>query len=239
MLRIAREALRCVRGTRVSIGQNRKGDLPDDTSDFSFIELKPILSKSTPCKVAVVCVARWAAQRIVPFPVEPARARRPQMAPAGRHHRARETALTKTSIGVSCVGLILLLASPGQAIAEDVRVKACFDRGSNAEQRECLHDLYRAAQAELEKTYRQRIDQATALEADARARGTWPPPLQGPSWAERIASSQKAWDGYREAECWGVIGQPGGSGRLGWAYGCLAEKTFERIDELKVPFDQR
>jgi hypothetical protein len=36
-----------------------------------------------------------------------------------------------------------------------------------------------------------------------------------------------------------VTGRPGGSGRFVWAYGCLAEKTLERIDELKVPFEQR
>ncbi|WP_051389996.1 lysozyme inhibitor LprI family protein [Bradyrhizobium sp. Ec3.3] len=153
-----------------------------------------------------------------------------------RHHRAREAALTKASIGIFCIGVILLLASRGQAIAEDVRVKGCFDRRSNAEQRDCLHDLYRAAQAELDQLYRQTIEDKTVREAEARAQNPLPP---GSSWAERIAASQKAWEGYREAECWGVVGQPGGSGSRTWAYGCLAEKTFERISELKVPFDQR
>jgi hypothetical protein len=44
---------------------------------------------------------------------------------------------------------------------------------------------------------------------------------------------------YRDAECVGLVGLGGGSGRPVWVYGCLAEKTFERMRELKVPFDQR
>jgi uncharacterized protein YecT (DUF1311 family) len=150
----------------------------------------------------------------------------------------RRLALTNATIGLLCSGLALLALS-GSARAENDRVKACLDLNANAEQRHCVHDLYRAASAELEETYRHVIDNAKAGEAAARERNTSRPFAEGPSSAERIAASQRAWESYREAECWGVVGQPGGSGRAGWAYGCLAEKTFERIGELKVPFDQR
>ncbi|MBR0753637.1 DUF1311 domain-containing protein [Bradyrhizobium jicamae] len=151
----------------------------------------------------------------------------------------KEAALARAALGVSCIGLILILAACGAARTESARIKACFDRRSNAEQRDCLHDLYREAQAELDQLFHRKIDEANAREADMRARNTLPPPVKGPSTVERIAASQKAWEGYREAECWGVVGEPGGSGSRTWAYGCLAEKTFERIGELKVPYVQR
>ncbi|MBR0716024.1 lysozyme inhibitor LprI family protein [Bradyrhizobium liaoningense] len=148
--------------------------------------------------------------------------------------------MTKFSNGMSCFSVALLLALAGCGRADNDRIKACYERRSNAEQRDCLHDLYRTASAELEQIYRRSVDRATALEADARARNTWPPPSgNGPSSAERITASQKAWEAYRDAECWGVVGEPGGSGSRTWAYGCLAEKTFERIGELKVPYIQR
>ena len=54
-----------------------------------------------------------------------------------------------------------------------------------------------------------------------------------------LATSQAAWEAYRDAECRGLVGLGGGAGRQAWVYGCLAEKTFERMRELKVPFDQR
>ena len=142
--------------------------------------------------------------------------------------------LTNTSIGLLCSGLTLL-ALAGAARAENDRVKACLDLVSTLEQRECAHDLFRSASAELDEVYRRAIDQAASIEQTVPSRSE-PVTLSRP---EAIMASEKAWEAYRDAECWGVVGRPGGSGRLVWAYGCLAEKTLERIEEIKVPFDQR
>jgi uncharacterized protein YecT (DUF1311 family) len=131
--------------------------------------------------------------------------------------------------------LLLLAASP--AVADNPRVKACFDLRSNAEQRDCAQALYREASKELDEIVRRRLDEAEASD-------NAPPPKFGAvpqkqSFRDAIAASQKAWEAYRDAECWGVVGRPGGSGSATWGFGCAAEKTLERIEEVKVPFYQR
>ena len=131
---------------------------------------------------------------------------------------------------------VLLVVAATPAFAEYPRVKACFNLPSNAEQRDCLHDLDRAVSSELDDVLRRRLESADALDKAPPRIGAVP---QTQSLHGAIAASQKAWQAYRDAECWGVIGRPGGTGRFGWAHGCAAEKTLERIEELKVPFDQR
>jgi uncharacterized protein YecT (DUF1311 family) len=79
------------------------------------------------------------------------------------------------------------------------------------------------------------LDAAAVAEKTAPTSGN----QTAPNWSDAVVASQKAWQAYRDAECWGVVARPGGSGRLVWAYGCLAEKTLERIQELRVPFYQR
>jgi uncharacterized protein YecT (DUF1311 family) len=132
------------------------------------------------------------------------------------------------------IALLVFAANP--AVAANTRVKACFELNSNAEQRDCAQALYNEASKELNELVRRRVDEAEATDKAPPLPGA-PPQLQ--SLRDAIAASQKAWEAYREAECRGVVGRPGGSGRLTWAYGCLAEKTLERIEEVKVPFDQR
>jgi uncharacterized protein YecT (DUF1311 family) len=132
------------------------------------------------------------------------------------------------------IALLVFAANP--AVAGNARVKACFDLNSNAEQRDCAQALYREASKKLDELLRRRLDEAEATDKAPPLPGA-PPPIQ--SLREAIAASQKAWEAYREAECRGVVGRPGGSGRFAWAYGCLAEKALERIEEVKVPFYQR
>jgi uncharacterized protein YecT (DUF1311 family) len=132
-------------------------------------------------------------------------------------------------------GIAALLCLAGPATADDDRVKACLDLNTTLEQRQCAQDLFRAATAELDQIYRRVLDAATVAEKTAPGGGN----QTAPSWPDAIVASQKAWEAYRDAECWDVVGRPGGSGRLVWAYGCLAEKTVERVRELRVPFYQR
>jgi uncharacterized protein YecT (DUF1311 family) len=122
-----------------------------------------------------------------------------------------------------CAALLVLGAGP--VFAESKSVRACLDGMTGAEQKQCTEAVYRAAAAELETLYRRAVD--AALRPDVSGR------------AAAIAASQAAWEAYRDAECRGLVGLGGGSGRPVWVYGCLAEKTFERMRELKVPFDQR
>jgi uncharacterized protein YecT (DUF1311 family) len=134
------------------------------------------------------------------------------------------------------VAITLLAFAANPALASKARVKACIDLNSNAEQRDCAQALYRDASKELDELVRRRLDEAEATDKAPPLPGAPPQPQ---SLRDAIAASQKAWEAYRDAECRGVVGRPGGSGRLTWAYGCLAEKTLQRIEEVKVPFDQR
>lgn len=130
----------------------------------------------------------------------------------------------------------LLLLAIGPAAADNARVKACFELRSNAEQRDCAQALYRDASKQLDKIVRRKLDEADASDKALPRFGAVP---QTQSFHDAIAASQKAWEAYRDAECWGVVGRPGGSGSFTWGFACAAEKTLERIEELKVPFYQR
>jgi uncharacterized protein YecT (DUF1311 family) len=126
-------------------------------------------------------------------------------------------------VALCCAALLVLAARP--VFAQSNAVRACLDGMTGAEQKQCTEAVYRAATAQLETLYRGAVD--AALRPDVSGR------------AAAIAASQAAWEAYRDAECRGLVGLGGGSGRSVWVYGCLAEKTFERMRELKVPFDQR
>jgi uncharacterized protein YecT (DUF1311 family) len=132
------------------------------------------------------------------------------------------------------IALLVFAANP--ALASDARVKACFDLNSNADQRDCAQALYGEASKELDELVRRRLDEAEATDKVPPQPGA---PPQTKSLRDAIAASQNAWETYREAECWGVVGRPGGSGSFTWGFACAAEKTLERIEELKVPFYQR
>jgi hypothetical protein len=54
--------------------------------------------------------------------------------------------------------------------------------------------------------------------------------------------ARKPFEAYRDAECWGFVGGGGkgwGTGTATMVAGCAAEKAYQRIEELKVPFYQR
>lgn len=116
-----------------------------------------------------------------------------------------------------------LLIPAGPSVAGADPVSACLDLPSNAEQRQCAEKLAGAAAVEMDEILRR----ALANPANSQER------------AAAISKSQSAWIAYRDAECWGVVGSGDSSGRMTWAFGCLAEKTLQRINELKVPFYQR
>lgn len=137
----------------------------------------------------------------------------------------------------------LCLSACGIASAESSQVKACFDRPaerwSTLDQRECLRQVLHDANNELSTVYGHRQAQASRSDAERRERMG-----KAGTEAERLEASQKAWSAYRDAECWGFVGggEPGehrGSGTEGTILGCAAEKTLQRVEELKVPFDRR
>ena len=129
----------------------------------------------------------------------------------------------------------LLFAHAAPAAAESEAVKACLDLFSSSEQKQCAEALYRAASVELDQALLrviERVSQADRRAVDSNA-------SDPASWAAAVRKSQSSWQAYRDAERWGVVGHGGGSGRMTWVWGCLAEKTLERAGELKTPFYQR
>ena len=129
---------------------------------------------------------------------------------------------------VQLIGVVAAAAMATSASAENAAVQACFDKMTNVEQKTCMRELHHAARAELEATYR------TVLEA-ARTRDAG-----NVSQASAIEASQRTFEAYRNAECGNVVGGgTWGTGTATMVLGCYAEKDYERIRELKVPFDRR
>ncbi|MBX9649621.1 MAG: lysozyme inhibitor LprI family protein [Xanthobacteraceae bacterium] len=122
----------------------------------------------------------------------------------------------------SLAGVLIAATLPSLAGAADAELAQCLDAADGGEQKRCTQELFRKASDELKTAY------AGALQKAADS-----------SSSAALAESQRAWEIYRDAECKGVVGRGGGSGRMVWTFGCLAEKTRARVEELKVPFYQR
>ena len=133
-----------------------------------------------------------------------------------------------------CCLSILVLAMPAAAASD--AVSACLDLPSTAQQRQCAEALYRAATLELDEVFSRAVKSASVIDGRPMDPDARPDPA---SLAAAITASQNSWRIYRDAECQSVVGHGDGSGRMAWVWGCLAEKTLERIQELKVPFYQR
>jgi uncharacterized protein YecT (DUF1311 family) len=128
-----------------------------------------------------------------------------------------------------------LLAVPWQARAADGSSGNCADLPTGLEQKQCAELRLRDASEELRSVYQRVLRQAADAGAQLPPSGS--PGEPGPAVA--ISESQRTWEAYRDAECRGVVGRGGGSGRTVWVLGCLAEKTSARARELSVPFDRR
>ena len=137
---------------------------------------------------------------------------------------------------IRLVGLLtaalLWLAPPG-GHAEPGTTKTCADPATTGEQKQCAEDAYRKASEVLRATY------ARVMAAAAKADSENTPSTTEKSYSSLIADSQRAWENYRDAECWGLVGRGDGSARMAMVWGCLAEKSAERIRELNVPYDER
>jgi uncharacterized protein YecT (DUF1311 family) len=122
--------------------------------------------------------------------------------------------------------------APSLARADDADLAKCLNSPTGSEQKQCTQALFQNAAEEMKQVYAGVMEKAA--EADTRTSGSG-----DDSAAAAIGESQRTWEIYRDAECQGVVGHGGGSGKMVWVFGCLAEKTRERIRELNTPFYQR
>ena len=135
------------------------------------------------------------------------------------------------SAGFVFTASLLMALCPARA--EDRWFGNCEDLQTGSEQKQCAEIQYRTRTDELQQIYGQVLERASKADAQHR-----PSDGQGSSKAALI-ESQQAWEAYRDAECRGVVGRGGGSGTPVWVLGCMGEKARSRIQELKVPYDQR
>ena len=127
-----------------------------------------------------------------------------------------------------------IMMDPSFARAGNAELVQCLDSATGGEQKRCTQALFRKAEDELKNAYAAILEKA----AKADARAALPNATEKGSSAA-VTESQRAWEIYRDAECKGVGGRGGGSGRMVWVFGCLTEKTVDRIRELNIPFAQR
>ena len=111
--------------------------------------------------------------------------------------------------------------------------ETCADPVSTGEQKRCAKEAYDRASTDLKATYDR------VLAAAAKADSEYPPANSGQRSFALIESSQRAWEKYRDAECWGVVGTSDGSARMVMVWRRLADKIDLRIKELNVPYDAR
>ena len=119
--------------------------------------------------------------------------------------------------------LLLLLPLPAAAYAQD---DPCADAESTVAINECLREIYRQADAELNRVYQgalKHIDAADYMPARTRQ-----------DWKQKLREAQRHWVAFKEADCnllyleWWQ-----GSGANAAALGCLIGKTETRTTELK------
>jgi len=136
--------------------------------------------------------------------------------------------------GILFAAMLLMapVSVPSLARAEDADLARCLNARTGSEQKQCTQALFQSAVEEMKQVHARVMEEAAGL--DARTSG-----LRDGGGAAAIAASQHAWEIYRDAECRDVVGRGDGSGRMVWVFGCLAEKTRQRIRELKTPFYQR
>jgi len=119
--------------------------------------------------------------------------------------------------------IFLLLGTGAGTLAQKQKQPApCADMQTQAEMNICWGNQYKAADAQLNKTYQQLV---ALLEADEKA---------------QLKSVEAAWIKYRDANCEFVADQyKGGSIRPMIYAMCMADVTTNRTTELKHQIEDR
>jgi uncharacterized protein YecT (DUF1311 family) len=124
---------------------------------------------------------------------------------------------------IVCALLVALCATLAFAKAQKQReIQPCESRGSQAEASACAHEEYKAADAELNRTYGRL---AGVLDAEDKA---------------SLKESELAWIKYRDSTCVFESSQYKGGTMRGMIESfCLARVTKARTAELKDQFELR
>ncbi|MBZ6078648.1 lysozyme inhibitor LprI family protein [Microvirga puerhi] len=124
---------------------------------------------------------------------------------------------------VACLGI---LAAPSGAFAQTRPADPCSTETSTYAQSECLDKALKAADSELNAVYKKAqasIDKSDMMNAEQRR-----------SWKQALQKAQRAWVGFRDADCGEPVGYEWfqGTGMGPATLACNLEKTKIRTQEL-------
>jgi uncharacterized protein YecT (DUF1311 family) len=117
-----------------------------------------------------------------------------------------------------------LCLMPLAAAAQEVD---CSNQVTQLDMNQCSYEEWQAADAELNRVYRDALNAVQARDRDY--------PLEGASEEDRLRAAQRAWVAFRDANC-DAAGFPmrGGSAEPLLVNGCFHQMTQERIAELEA-----
>ena len=119
--------------------------------------------------------------------------------------------------------LLVFVATSGYALAqEQKKAEPCADAQTQADMNICWGNQYKAADAQLNKTYQQLV---ALLDADEKT---------------QLRNVEAAWIKYRDANCEFVGDQYKGGSMRPMIYAmCMADVTTNRTTELKHQIEDR
>jgi uncharacterized protein YecT (DUF1311 family) len=105
----------------------------------------------------------------------------------------------------------------------------CDDARNQAEMNECAARDFEAADAELNRVWREALDNARDLDREPEANGD-----ERPSYQNTLRDAQRAWLAFRDAQCtWEGYEARGGSMETMLYEMCRANLTRERTGQLR------
>lgn len=122
--------------------------------------------------------------------------------------------------------VLIALPSTSGAISQTRPASPCSTETSTYAQSECLDKALKAADGELNSTYRKAqtvIDKSDLMNADQRR-----------NWKQALQKAQRAWVAFRDADCGEPVGYEWfqGTGMGPATLACNLEKTKIRTQEL-------
>ena len=123
--------------------------------------------------------------------------------------------------------LLLAIASPAFADME-----RCAALDTNVEMSTCAWEEYQAADAELNRVWRQVLAQIGDTDPDIM------PPDEIKAWRDALTSAQRSWAKFKDDDCQGAVMHEwwGGSGAGLAISTCLYDHTVQRIKDLRTRY---
>ncbi|MBA2124786.1 hypothetical protein DLM45_00920 [Hyphomicrobium methylovorum] len=132
------------------------------------------------------------------------------------------------AISLAALAPLLALSTAAEARSKGIN---CAKANSTYEINYCADRDFTAADKELNKTYRRAIRKTRERDLDE--------PYDSAQYEGAMRKAQRAWVGYRDADCKHLTAQEwsGGTGTSAAVLGCMTEKTTTRTRELQERYE--